>query len=578
MVEATDATGFTELGKAAQFGPEVSNPDESSPVRHIPADYDPEHKLTLTFSLLTPDPMNAPLTEGSRRVMELAATLAHTTRFSEVLAEHLLWAIWLDQSRGAEILADRGFSQDRLAQHLPLPEWWSEDASPTNSATDNPVAPPHSPTLVEIVAAARDHVGNLGRQVEIGTEHLLLALTQVPSSVSPILSELQLGTETVLQQVVAQTGDCQGPLDPGVRLEPAREPQTDQSDLFRILDAASNRVREGLRVIEDYVRFALNDRHLTERLKECRHQFAQTERLLAPALRLAARDTPGDIGTSLHTGREMRRQSLTDVVQADFKRVQEACRTLEEYGKTLSAEFSQAAGQTRYACYTLERAVLQTACALDRLAERRLYLLLTEALCPHGSGPVLRAALSAGVGIVQVREKSMTDRQLLAHARRVRDWTADADCLLIINDRPDIAALVGADGVHVGQDELPVAEARRIVGPDKLVGVSTHSLEQARAAVLDGADYIGIGPVFPTHTKHFSPEELAGLNYVTQATSETALPGFCIGGIGLDNLHRVVAAGGRRIAVSGAICSAEDPAAVTAELASQLAAANSPRE
>jgi thiamine-phosphate pyrophosphorylase len=111
-----------------------------------------------------------------------------------------------------------------------------------------------------------------------------------------------------------------------------------------------------------------------------------------------------------------------------------------------------------------------------------------------------------------------------------------------------------------------------------LVGVSTHSLEQARAAVLDGADYIGIGPVFPTHTKHFSREELAGLNYVSQATCEIALPGFCIGGIGLDNLQRVVAAGGRRIAVSGAICSAEDPAAVTAELASQLAAANSPRE
>ena len=147
---------------------------------------------------------------------------------------------------------------------------------------------------------------------------------------------------------------------------------------------------------------------------------------------------------------------------------------------------------------------------------------------------------------------------------------------MIINDRPDIAALVGADGVHVGQDELPVAEARRIVGPDKLVGVSTHSLDQARAAVLDGADYIGIGPVFPTSTKQFSRQELAGLEYVAQATSEIALPGFCIGGIGPGNLHRVLAAGGRRIAVSGAICSADDPAAVTAELVRQLAAAHAP--
>jgi thiamine-phosphate pyrophosphorylase len=518
--------------------------------------------------------MNAPLTEGSRRVMELAATLATAAQSPEIHAEHLLWAIWLDESRGAAILADQGFSPDRLSQHFPLPDGWQETGPPETPPAGRPVPLGHSPILVDVLVAARDHIGNLGRHQEIGTEHLLLALTQVPSPVTPLLAQLPLGPETVLEQVAEQTGDSHEPLDPGVRLEPTPAPQTDQSDLYRILDAASNRVREGLRVIEDYVRFALNDRHLTEQLKECRHQFAQTEQLLASSLRLAARDTRGDIGTSLHTHRELRRQSLTDVVRADFKRVQEACRTLEEYGKRLSAEFSRAAGQTRYACYTLERAVLQTAGALDRLTNRRLYLLLTEALCPNGSGPVLRAALAAGVDIVQIREKSMTDRQLLTHARRVRDWTAAADCLLIINDRPDIAALVGADGVHVGQDELPVAEARRIVGPDKLVGVSTHFLEQARAAVLEGADYLGLGPVFPTRTKQFAPQELAGLGYVSQATSEVALPGFCIGGIGPGNLHLVLAAGGRRIAVSGAICSADDPAAVTAKLASQLAAAN----
>ena len=524
----------------------------------------------------SPVPMNTPLTEGSRRVMELAATLARAAHANEIQADHLLWAIWLDESRGAEILADQGFSPERLARHFPLAASWEVTGSSDTSHAGRTGSPAHSTALVEVLAAARDHVGNLGRHLEIGTEHLLLALTQVPSKVTPLLAEFTLGTETVLHQVVEQTGDSSGPLDPGVRLEPAPAPQTDQSDLYRILDAAANRVREGLRVIEDYVRFALNDRHLTEQLKQCRHHFAQTEQLLAPTLRLAARDTPGDIGTTLHTQRELRRQSLTDVVRADFKRVQEACRTLEEYGKRVSAGFSQAAGQTRYACYTLEQAVLQTANALDRLADRRLYLLLTEALCPHGSGPVLRAALTAGIDVVQVREKSMTDRQLLAHARRVRDWTADSNCLLIINDRPDIAALVGADGVHVGQDELPVAEARRIVGPDKLVGVSTHSLDQARAAVLDGADYIGIGPVFPTATKQFSRQEMAGLEYVAQATSEIALPGFCIGGIGPGNLQRVLAAGGRRIAVSGAICSAEDPAAVTADLVQQLAAAHAP--
>jgi thiamine-phosphate pyrophosphorylase len=515
--------------------------------------------------------MNPPFTEGSRRVLQLAGAIAQAAGIRELQPEHLLWAIWLDESRGAEILASRGLSHAALSQRLPLPCSPEELNTLRGNSAESPSLP-HGVTVGEILASAREHVGNLGRHAEIGTEHLLLALTRVSSSASPVLGELQLGTEAALQEVVSRTGESQEPLDAGIRLNSSPAPQTDQSDLLRILDAAANRAREGLRVIEDYVRFSLNDRHLTEQLKECRHRLAQTEQRLPAAQRLAARDTRGDLGTTLHTRREMQRQSLVEVVLADFKRVQEACRTLEEYGKTLSAEFSKAAGQTRYAVYTLERAVLQTAHALDRLANRRLYLLLTESLCPHGSGPVVRAALSSGVDMIQIREKQMKDRDLLAHARRVREWTAAADCLLIINDRPDIAALVHADGVHVGQEELPVAEARRIVGPEKLIGVSTHSLEQAREAVLDGADYIGIGPVFPTSTKSFSREELAGLQYVSQATGEIALPGFCIGGIGLQNLDQVLAAGARRIAVSSAICSAADPGAVTAELAARLAA------
>jgi len=519
--------------------------------------------------------MNASLTEGSRRVLQLAASLAQAAKNFQIDPDHLLWAIWLDESRGAEILADRGLSLASLARQLPLPV--TPDVLDSLQTTpSHPVSLPQAPAVIAILEAAREHVGNLGRQVEIGTEHLVLALTRVPSSVSPILAQLELETESALQEVASRTGESHEPLESGVRLQPAPSPQTDQSDLYRILDAASNRAREGLRVIEDYVRFSLNDRHLTEQLKECRHQLARTEQLLPAAQRLSARDTRGDVGTTLHTRREMQRRSLAEVVQADFKRVQEACRTLEEYGKTLSAEFSQAAGQTRYAAYTLERAVLQTANALDRLADRRLYLLLTESLCPHGSGPVVRAALSAGVDVIQIREKQMKDRDLLAHARRVREWTAQADCLLIINDRPDIAALCGADGVHVGQDELPVSEARRIVGPNQLIGVSTHNLEQARGAVLDGADYIGIGPVFPTGTKSFSRQEIAGLSYVTQATSEVALPGFCIGGIGPNNVEQVLVAGGRRIAVSSAICSAEDPAEVTADLVRQLSAIETP--
>src|SRR5690606_2183195 len=135
--------------------------------------------------------------------------------------------------------------------------------------------------------------------------------------------------------------------------------------------------------------------------------------------------------------------------------------------------------------------------------------------------------------------------------------TRESGALFIMNDRPDLAVLVDADGVHVGQEELSVREARRIVGPGRLVGVSTHSLEQARLAGEDGADYLGVGPVFPSQTKSFS--ELAGLDFVRQVAEEIRLPWYAIGGITPENVSDVLAAGATRIAVSQAVCGSPSP-------------------
>jgi thiamine-phosphate pyrophosphorylase len=132
--------------------------------------------------------------------------------------------------------------------------------------------------------------------------------------------------------------------------------------------------------------------------------------------------------------------------------------------------------------------------------------------------------------------------------------------LFIVNDRPDIARLAEADGVHLGQDDVSVSAARRVVGPDVLIGVSTHTPEQVHQAVLDGADYIGVGPTFPSQTKSF--EHIPGLDFVRFAASETSLPTFALGGINVGNVHRVIEAGAKRVAVSSAIALADDPAAV----------------
>jgi thiamine-phosphate pyrophosphorylase len=138
-----------------------------------------------------------------------------------------------------------------------------------------------------------------------------------------------------------------------------------------------------------------------------------------------------------------------------------------------------------------------------------------------------------------------------------------------MNDRPDLAVLAQADGVHIGQDELTVKDARAIVGPRAFIGVSTHSIEQARQAVLEGANYIGVGPTFPSGTKRF--ESFTGLELLKAVAAEIRLPAFAIGGITLDNLPAVLAAGMARVAVSGAICATHDPATAAGRFLAMLA-------
>lgn len=146
----------------------------------------------------------------------------------------------------------------------------------------------------------------------------------------------------------------------------------------------------------------------------------------------------------------------------------------------------------------------------------------------------------------------------------MRHWTRKARVLFIVNDRPDIARLVEADGVHLGQEDLPVKDARRLLGLDALIGVSTHNLDQLRQAVLDGASYVGVGPTFASGTKEFAA--FPGLDFVRQAAAETSLPAFVIGGIDPQTIGAAVAAGARRVAVGQAIARADDPRAAAVVL------------
>jgi thiamine-phosphate pyrophosphorylase len=341
-------------------------------------------------------------------------------------------------------------------------------------------------------------------------------------------------------------------------------------DLGRIIDASANRAREGLRVAEDYVRFVLDDPGLTRRLKEVRHRLAAALQGFDQDLLIASRDTRDDVGTHIMTPSEQIRENPRAVLTANFKRVAEALRTLEEYGKLIDVWLAGRFEVLRYDVYTLEKLTLTAVHAYRALGEARL-MVLVGGLPTFGDLTwVVGEALAGGADVIQLREKDICDRELLRRAREVRILTAQARARFILNDRPDLARLAGADGVHLGQDDVSIRDARRIVGPSLLIGISTHNGTQLDAAVLNGAGYLGVGPVFPSATKEFSEPELAGLAFV-QATAETTnIPWFAIGGITESNVDRILQAGATRIAVSAAVVRASRPRRAAARLKAKL--------
>lgn len=483
------------------------------------------------------------LTEASRRLIVLANAIATDVGADVTQPEHLLEAMTREESLAGSWLGEFGY-----------PTAFEDEIT----IGEGPLAEPNA-ALQTVLMEAQIEAFRLGPGAAVGSEHLLWGLAVVPSTAAERLAGHGITTEQLMGRL----------REPGASEEPHKQitidwslpadgPTSDElAGAYRILDAAANRAREGLRTFEDFARFVEEDRQLTAALKSLRHELRQALDRLDDVALAAHRDTAGDLGTSLVTEAEYRRRSPLDAALASCKRVQESLRTLEEYGKIVDVEFARRIEQLRYQSYTLEKMLRTGARARSRLADQRLYLLLSTDLCPLGPIPLLKAALRSGVRLVQLREKSLSDRQLLELAREVRHWTSEASALFIMNDRPDIAAMARADGVHLGQDDCPVAEAKRILGADSVIGVSTHTIEQARQAVRDGADYLGVGPTFVSSTKSF--EAYAGLEFVGQVAREIDLPWFAIGGIDPLTVYDAVAAGARRVAVSGAICGSLEP-------------------
>lgn len=330
--------------------------------------------------------------------------------------------------------------------------------------------------------------------------------------------------------------------------------------IYRILDANLDRAREGLRIIEEWCRFGLNSAPMAGECKQMRQELAKWHN---QELR-AARDTPGDPGTELTHPGEEQRSGIEQLLQANLCRVEEALRVLEEYGKLYNPDMGMAFKQMRYRVYTLESNLLVYR-RHQLLGRSHLYLVTMPS---EELFPTVEAALQGGLTLVQYREKTADDALRLAHAQKLRQLCHHYGALFIINDRVDLALAVDADGVHLGQQDMPITLARQLLGSQKIIGRSTTNSQEMQSAIAQGADYIGVGPVYETPTK--ADKAAAGLDYVQYAAKNASIPWFAIGGIDPNNINDVLNAGAKRVAIVRAIMQAEQPTLVTQYFISQL--------
>ncbi|MEM9064176.1 MAG: thiamine phosphate synthase [Planctomycetota bacterium] len=340
---------------------------------------------------------------------------------------------------------------------------------------------------------------------------------------------------------------------------------------IRLIDACANRAREALRVLEDASRFVLDDGGLTAGLKVLRHEVtAAIDRLPVDRQSLiAARDIERDVGSLFSTPSETTRRDYASVIAAAGGRLTESLRSLEEITKTFGAtgrEFEQA----RYSAYGIAARLEQR--MSRHLMQNTLCVLITEALCTNY--PWLEVALAAaegGAGLIQLREKELGSRELVERTKSlVREL--DGAAMVIVNDRLDIALASGAQGVHLGQSDIALADARRIVGDRLFIGVSCANVDDAVSAATGGADLIGIGPMFESTTK---PTNRSGGPELLRACLEhedvAAIPHLAIGGIDAAGAETLGAAGCRGVAVCAAVCAADDPKRAAADICNALA-------
>ncbi len=318
-----------------------------------------------------------------------------------------------------------------------------------------------------------------------------------------------------------------------------------EKGILTAIDANLNRTLEGLRVCEDIFRFNIRNR-ISEELKSIRHRLSALASFIPADELLASRDVEADTQKFIDTPGELRRESLLDIFRSNIRRAAEALRALEEFSKLADPSVSGGFQQTRFDIYDIEKrgaAIIGKQGILERF-RNSLYAIIDSSIIPCDRIIDTAEILAeAGADIIQLRIKNLPDRIFFELACAVAEICRKKGVLFIVNDRADIAKLVKSDGVHIGQDDIPVERISEISGPGLIKGVSVSSIDEADKAIISSADYIAVGPVYPTSSKSGIKMEGIGFELLGTVCSQTDKPVVAIGGINTGNINHIFDAG-----------------------------------
>jgi thiamine-phosphate pyrophosphorylase len=323
--------------------------------------------------------------------------------------------------------------------------------------------------------------------------------------------------------------------------------------IYSAIDANINRALEGLRVCEDIFRFVNRDAKISVKLKNLRHEIIDAVKIFPQGMLLRERDVAGDEIKFLDADSEKKRDSVFDLARKNLRRSAEALRSIEEFFKIVKpGENRNPFQEIRFTIYTLEKDICLPLLRAEKMNkfENALYAILDSAFVKNNHyAKTAERMIKGGVSILQLRMKDASTKDILSAARDVTKICRDNGVIFIVNDYPEVAVLSGADGVHLGQDDLPAGEARKILPPEMLIGVSAHSETQAFKAADENPDYLAIGPIFDTKSKYGDLMKGIGVDIIKDIINKTDIPLVAIGGIDNSKIAELKETGCRCFAV-----------------------------